>query len=165
MMTTADLADRIRRLEDRAAIADLAIRYCVAIDDSDYAGMVQMYTAKATLGPTVGRQEVVDQLRSIRSTYGRTIHVPEAHLITFTDADHATGIVLSHAELDIQGRTIRCYIRYYDQYERGPDDVWRFADRTLKVAYALPVEDLADSLAAPDPVRWPGTEPAPADAF
>jgi hypothetical protein len=144
---------------------ELAVRYCLAIDDSDYAGMVDLYTTNATLGTTVGGQEVVDTLRSIRSTYGRTIHVPEAHTITFTDDDHATGIVLSHAELDIQAQTVHCYIRYYDDYERGADSAWRFANRTLKVAYAVPVQQLPDSLAATDPVRWPGTEPAPADVF
>ena len=164
-MAVPELAERIRRLEDRAAITELAVRYCLAIDDGDYAGMVDLYTEKATLGETVGRREVVDVLRSIRSGYGRTIHVPEAHTITFADADHASGIVLSHAELDIQGQTIHTYIRYYDDYERGADDVWRFANRTLKVAYALPTGDIAESLPGTHPVRWPGTEPAPADAF
>jgi hypothetical protein len=164
-MAAPELADRIRRLEDRAAITELAVQYCLAIDDSDYAGMVDLYTEKATLGETVGRQEVVDVLRSIRSGYGRTIHVPEAHTITFTDADHATGVVLSHAELDIQGQTIHTFIRYYDDYERGTDGAWRFANRTLKVAYALPTAEIGESLSGTHPVRWPGTEPAPADAF
>ena len=49
-MSAPELADRIRRLEDRAEITELAVRYCLAIDDSDYAGMVDMYTEKATLG-------------------------------------------------------------------------------------------------------------------
>ena len=162
---SAELADRIRRLEDRAAIEDLAVRYCTSIDDGDYAGMVDMYTANATFGPAVGAQQVVDQLRSIRQDYGRTIHVPEAHTVTFVDDDHASGLVLSHAELDIQQQTIHCYIRYYDDYERGPDGAWRFANRTLKVAYALPVQDMPESLTSPTSVRWPGTEPAPADVF
>ncbi len=102
-MSAPGLAERIRRLEDRAEITELAVRYCIAIDDSDYTGLVELYTEKATLGAIVGRQEVVDTLRSIRSTYGRTIHVPEAHTITFADDEHASGIVLSHAELDIAG--------------------------------------------------------------
>jgi hypothetical protein len=164
-MSETGLAERIRRLEDRAEITELAVRYCIAIDDSDYTGLVELYTEKATLGTVVGRQEVVDTLRSIRGTYGRTIHVPEAHTITFADDDHASGIVLSHAELDIAARTVRCYIRYYDTYERGADGAWRFADRALKVAYAVPMDEIGDSLTGERPVRWPGTEPAPADVF
>lgn len=163
--THGDLSARIRRIEDRLAINDLAVRYCVAIDDGDYDGLTEMYTEKATLGETVGRQEVVDVLRSIRADYGRTIHIPEAHTVSFTDDDHATGLVLSHAELDIAHTTVHTFIRYYDDYERGDDGAWRFANRTLKFAYALPFEEMSESLTGVDTVRWPGTPAAPADAF
>src|SRR6266496_6462110 len=109
--TPGDLAERIRRIEDRLAIQDLPVRYCVAIDDGDYDGLAEMYTEKATMGETVGRHEVVDLLRTIRADYGRTIHIPEAHSISFTDDDHATGLVLSHAELDIQQTTVDAHPR------------------------------------------------------
>ena len=161
-MTAPDAEKRIRRIEDRLEIQDLAVRYCIAIDDSDYAGMLPMYTEKARLGEIAGRQEVVDQLRAIRSTYGRTIHTPHGHTVRFVDDDHATGIVLSHAELDIAGQTIHAAIRYYDDYERE-EGVWRFTNRTLKFVYAIPVSELSESLSGDLPLRWPGTEPAPAD--
>jgi len=161
-MTAPDAEKRIRRIEDRLEIQDLAVRYCIAIDDSDYAGMLAMYTQKARLGDIAGRQEVVDQLRAIRSTYGRTIHTPHGHTVRFVDDDHATGIVLSHAELDIAGQTIHAAIRYYDEYERE-EEAWRFANRTLKFAYVVPVRELGESLTSDLPVRWPGAEPAPAD--
>jgi len=164
-MTPRDLPDRVRMIEDRLAIQDLAVRYCVAIDDGDYEGLAEMYTEKATMGETVGRHEVVDLLRTIRADYGRTIHIPEAHSISFTDDDHATGLVLSHAELDIQQTTVHTFIRYYDDYERGDDGAWRFANRTLKFAYAVPFEQMPESLTGVDTVRWPGTSPAPADVF
>jgi hypothetical protein len=164
-MTAGDLAERIQQIEDRAAIADLAVRYCVAIDDGDYDGLLEMYTEKATLGEVVGRYEVVDLLRTIRAGYGRTIHIPEAHTVTLVDPTHATGLVLSHAELDIQQTTVHTYIRYYDEYERGDDGAWRFANRTLKFAYAVPFTQMDESLTGADPVRWPGTDPAPADLF
>jgi hypothetical protein len=122
-----------------------------------------MYTEKATLGEVVGRHEVVEALKSVRSTYGRTIHTPEAHSVTFVDDDHATGLVLSHAELDIGGRTVITAIRYRDDYERGDDGAWRFANRALTFAYALPFAEMGDSLTADLPVRWPGADPAPAD--
>ena len=53
-MTAPDAEKRIRRIEDRLEIQDLAVRYCIAIDDSDYAGMLPMYTEKAGLGE-IGR--------------------------------------------------------------------------------------------------------------
>lgn len=164
-MAAGDLAERIQKIEDRAAIADLAVRYCLAMDDGDYDGLREMYTEKTTMGQIVGRHEVVDMLRTIRAGYGRTIHIPEAHTITLVDDTHATGIVLSHAELDIQHTTVHTYIRYYDDYERGGDGAWRFARRTLKFAYAVPFAQMDESLTGVDPVRWPGTAPAPADAF
>jgi hypothetical protein len=164
-MTSRDLTDRIRIIEDRLAIQDLAVRYCVAIDDGDYDSLTEMYTEKASMGEIVGRHEVVDLLRTIRTDYGRTIHVPEAHTISFTDDDHATGLVLSHAELNIEQTTVHTFIRYYDDYERGDDGAWRFANRTLKFAYALPFDQMPESLTGVDTVRWPGTPAAPADAF
>jgi hypothetical protein len=163
--TLGDLPARIRRIEDRLAIGELAVRYCVAIDDGDYDGLAELYTEKATLGETVGRHEVVDVLRTIRADYGRTIHIPEAHSVTFIDDEHATGLVLSHAELDIAHKTVHTFIRYYDDYERGDDGQWRFANRTLKFAYAVPFEEMHKSLTGVDTVRWPGTPAAPADIF
>src|SRR5271155_967093 len=137
-MTAPDAEKRIRRIEDRLEIQDLAVRYFIAMDDSDYAGVLAMYTEKARLGEIVGRQEVVDLLRAIRSTYGRTIHTSQGHTLRFVDDDRATGVVLSHAELAIAGQTIHAAIRYYDDYEREKG-VWRFANRALKFAYAVPV--------------------------
>jgi len=161
-MTAPDAETRIRFIEDRLEIQDLAVRYFIAIDDSDYAGLLAMYTEKARLGEIAGRQEVVDLLRAIRSTYGRTIHTSHGHTVRFVDDDHATGIMLSHAELDIAGQTIHAAIRYYDDYERE-EGAWRFANRAVKFAYAVPVSELGESLTSDLPVRWPGTEPAPAD--
>ena len=46
-MTAPDAEKRIRRIEDRIEIQDLAVRYCIAIDDSDYDGMLAMYTETA----------------------------------------------------------------------------------------------------------------------
>ena len=42
-----DVARRLRRLEDRAAIHDLVARYALAVDDHDYAALQGMYAADA----------------------------------------------------------------------------------------------------------------------
>jgi hypothetical protein len=101
----------------------------------------------------------------MRVDYGRSLHFPEAHLIEFLDDDHATGILLAHAELDIRHQTIQTALRYEDEYQRDADGAWRFARRDIKVTYAVPVADLAESMTHPLPVRWPGADPAPADEF
>lgn len=164
-MNTEEQAARIQRIEDRFAIQDLVIRYCMATDAGDRDTLLGLFSENARMGQLASGPAVVDMLHSVRSAYGRTIHTPEAHLVEFTDDDHATGVVLAHAELDIQGRSVHTAIRYYDTYERGDDGQWRFAERALKFAYALPVEEMADSLTGDKTIRWPGTDPASADEF
>jgi len=161
----ADLAHRVQRLDDRFAIQDLAIRYCIATDAGDRDALRALFTDEATLAGISGGDKVVDMLHSVRSAYGRTIHTPDAHLVEFVDDDHATGVILARAELDIQKRSVHSAIRYYDEYTRCSDGAWRFSSRTLKFAYAVPVEELPESLTGENTVRWPGTEPAPADDF
>lgn len=161
-MTLTDVSERLRELDDRHQLRDLTVRYCLAIDDSDWAGLLDMFTAEAQFGDTRGRENVVELLRSIRSTYGRTIHTANGQTLRLLDADHASAIVPSHAELDIQGQTVLCAMRYYDDYERE-DGTWRFARRSVKFSYALPFTEMSGALTDPLPVRWPGTAPAAAD--
>lgn len=163
MPPTSDIEERIQRAEDRFAIQDLAIRFMLAIDAGDSPRLVDMFTEKAVFADAVGGEQIVALLESMRVDYGRSLHFPEAHLIQFVDADHATGVVLAHAELDIRGQTIHTALRYEDEYECDTDRAWRFASRDIKVTYAVPVTELAESMTDPLPVRWPGAQPAPAD--
>jgi hypothetical protein len=163
-MDITDLARTVRRLQDRQELRDLTLRYCRAIDDSDWTALRELFTDRAEVAGAAGGDETVELLRSIRSTYGRTIHTPHGQLVEFTDDDHATGMVPSHAELDIKGETVVCAIRYYDDYVREAAG-WRFARRQLKFMYALPWQRMADALVDQQPVHWPGTEPAPPDRF
>lgn len=162
-MTSAGLEQRIQSIEDRLAIQDLVVRYCLSVDDNDYAALHEMFTDKATMAGEVGAGAIVGRLESIRSGYGRTIHAPVAMTITRLDEGHAAGIVMTRAELAIQGRSVHTAIRYYDDYERGGDGRWRFAARALKFSYALPAEELGESMTGVNTIRWPGTEPMPAD--
>jgi hypothetical protein len=155
-MDGTDPARELRRLQDRQELRDLSLRYCLAIDDSDWDALRALY------GP--GRDETVDQLRSIRSTYGRTIHTAHGQLVEFTDDDHATGIVPAHAELDIAGETVICAMRYYDDYVREAGG-WRFAQRQIKFSYALPWARMDGALTGDLPVHWPGTSAAAPDRF
>ena len=165
MSSSSELEERIRRAEDRFAIHDLAIRFMLAIDAGDYPRLAEMFTEKAVFADAVGGDQIAALLESMRADYGRSLHFPEAQLVEFVDDEHATGVVLAHAEVDIRGRTIQTALRYEDEYERDGDGTWRFAGRDIKVTYALPVTDLAESMTDPLPVRWPGADPAPADGL
>jgi hypothetical protein len=163
-MDITDLARTLRRLEDRQELRDLTLRYCRAIDDSDWTALRGLFADQAEVHGAPGGDETVDQLRSIRSTYGRTIHTAHGQLVEFTDDDHATGLVSAHAELDIKGETVVCAMRYYDDYVREAAG-WRFARRQIKVVYALPWPRMAGALTEELPVHWPGTDAAPPDRF
>jgi len=163
-MDDTDLAHAVRRLQDRQELRDLTLRYCRAIDDSDWPALRELFTDRAEVAGATGGDETVERLRSVRSTYGRTIHTAHGQLVEFADDDHATGMVPSHAELDIKGETVVCAMRYYDDYVRGADG-WRFARRQILFTYALPWPRLAGALTGERPVHWPGTEAAPPDPF
>jgi SnoaL-like domain len=163
-MDIDELARALRRLQDRQELRDLTLRYCRAIDDSDWDALRALFADRAGIAEAPGGDETVDQLRAIRSTYGRTIHTAHGQLVEFTDDDHATGMVPAHAELDIQGETVICAMRYHDDYVREADG-WRFARRQIKFAYALPWPRMDGALTGDLPVHWPGTQAAPADRF
>jgi hypothetical protein len=159
-----DIAQRLRRIESRLELQDLVFRYNQAIDERDWDALRFLYAEQARLGRVVGRDNVVSAVRSERETFGRTVHVAHGQLLDFDDDERARGLVVAHAELDIGGHLIVCHIRYHDSYVHE-DSAWRFADRSLKFRYALPWDQMADSLTAPRPVRWPGTELAASDEF
>ena len=161
-MDSDDLGCRVRRLEDRAELRELADRYCLAVDDSDWDALLGLFAADAEMAGQVGPRDVVNVLRSIRSGYGRTIHTALAQVLVFTDDDHASGIVPSRGELAIAGQTVLCAMRYLDDYVRV-DGGWRFARRVLRFNYALPWAAMAEAMTGDLPVAWPGADPLPAD--
>jgi hypothetical protein len=160
----ADLAQTVRRLADHQELRDLTLRYCRAMDDSDWPALRDLFADRAEVPGAETGDETVARLRSVRSTYGRTIHTPHGQLVEFADDDHATGLVPAHAELAVQGQTVVCAMRYYDDYVRV-DGRWRFARRQIKFVYALPWADMAGALTDEFPVRRPGTEAARPDPF
>jgi hypothetical protein len=153
-MNSDDLPRRIRRLEDRAELRELADRYCLAIDDCDWDALLELFAADASMAGQTGPGGVVGVLRSIRSGYGRTIHSALTQTLEFADDDHASGVVPSRGELAIAGQTVLCAMRYLDDYVRV-DGKWRFA--------ALPWAAMAQAMTGDLPIAWPGTDPLPSD--
>ncbi|HEY1972240.1 MAG TPA: nuclear transport factor 2 family protein [Pseudonocardia sp.] len=170
-MSSPDLTGRIRRLEDRAALEDLVIRYFVAADDDDtetlaatFAPDAEFFAGGACCGS--GRAAVVAFIRDDRRNMGVTVHTQNYTLLTFDSDDgpddRASGIVGVHLELARGGSTVYGAARYYDNYvrtERG----WCFARREIKMIHLGDWREVATSLTSDLRVRWPGRDPAPAD--
>lgn len=163
----SELDDRVRRIEDRLAIAELQARYTIFIDNHDLGEVAGLFAADARfrsadgIMAAVGRQAVCDQFRGRFTALGFGFHVTHDHLVELVDADHAWGVVSAHAEVVRNGQPMIAAIRYHDIYVRE-DGAWRFADRELRFFYYLPVSEYVDALPRRDRMRAYG-DARPAD--
>ena len=163
----SDLETRVRRLEDRAEIEDLVLKYFLAADDDDWAALGATFAENGSFsaGAFPGgddRESVVKFIQADRQNMGVTVHTQNTTLLTFTDDDHASGVVGAHLELARGGTTVYGAVRYYDTYERTPDG-WKIATREMAIIHVGPWDQVGTSLTTPNRARWPGAEPAPAD--
>ncbi|GAB3980837.1 hypothetical protein GCM10029978_079960 [Actinoallomurus acanthiterrae] len=142
------IEERLRRVESRLALQELAARYCLAIDDRDYTALAALFHAEAVMpigGREVhGRAAVVDALRERRGE-GRSAHTPDAYVLHELGEDHATGTVLAHVEMGVGDTTHFGALRYADRYVRQGDD-WLFLRREMTVIHMGPWPDVARSL-------------------
>lgn len=159
------LRTRLGRLEDRAEIADLVARYGRAVDDHDWATLAGLYTPDASFegasGRVSGRAAVLDYYRAATANHQVSYHYPHSHEITIESEDHATGIVCAHAELAIDGDTVCVALRYEDDYRRV-EGRWCFRERASRRLYAMRLDELPTGMADRLRIRYPGTEPRPA---
>jgi ketosteroid isomerase-like protein len=171
-MTDTDattLQRRIARLEDRAAIADLAVLYGFVMDERDIDGIRRIFCEDATLRSqdgvfaATGIDEIVKTYQGRFDALGPTNHVSHGHVIRLddTDPDVATGLLASHAEVIRDGKPMVVALRYKDSYRRTHTG-WRFADRLMSYMYYVDVRDYADALGDPNRVRAYGDR-RPAD--
>jgi uncharacterized protein (TIGR02246 family) len=134
---------RLRAIEDRTAIADLAYEYARLVDANEPEQVAALFTEDACVdygaglgGPQHGREAVVRLLGALRA-FERTHHHIANHQIRFDGPDHATGIayviawhLLPEARAKGRARTAVAYGRYEDEYVRT-DAGWRFAARRI----------------------------------
>lgn len=165
-MSGDEVADRLRRLEDRAQISDLVSRYARVVDDRDTGALADLFAAGAVFesrsGRIAGRERIVAFFAQRFATRGPSFHTPHGFELQFTGDGRAEGVVTGHAEQAIDGATYWIGMRYRDEYVTE-DGTWRFSRRHAQFVYALPLSELATALAAPDRVRWPGAPPTSAD--
>jgi ketosteroid isomerase-like protein len=162
-----DLEARIARLEAESAIRQLIARYCFSIDDRRVAEIAALFTADAVVTSADGvmNAEGVD---AIMAQYAARFAVlgPGAHYmhdirLDFQDADHATGLVSGHAELERNATMMVTALRYHDAYRRT-DAGWRIARRQINFLYYVDVADYPGIMLHKDRNRAYAT-PKPAD--
>jgi uncharacterized protein (TIGR02246 family) len=163
----ASLEDRIRKLEDRAALQDLVADYFKATDDDDYATLADCFTKDASFVASGfegggGRDGIIAFLKFARSGMGQTVHTPNYVQLTFKDDDHASGVVGAHLELGMGDQTVYAAVRYLDSYARV-EGRWQISSREMKAVHVSSWADVGTSLSTPLNVRWPGAEPGMSD--
>ena len=173
MSPSAELKKRIRRLEDRVEIGELIARYGLVMDNRDMEGMPALFTRDVVFRSLDGVMNVqgvdaaVAMFRSRFEVLGPSNHFTHDRIIEFDDQDpdRASGIVLSHAEMNRLGTAMLTAIRYSDTYRREPGG-WRFSERVLAFMYYVPTREYLDALgpglalrnrayATPQPADWP----------
>jgi uncharacterized protein (TIGR02246 family) len=162
-----DIEARITRLEDRAAINDLVVRYFLAADGDDLAGVADSFTEDAIFSSSgvkggEGRDGIVAFIGAARQQMGLTIHTPNYVQVTFDGPGHARGLVGAHLELVIGGTAVYGAVRYVDSYIRQ-GDVWRISNRDMRTIHMAPWLSVGEAFASKEPVRWPGAPAGPSD--
>lgn len=153
MSTWADLERRIRRLEDRDSICELIARYGLVMDDRDMENMNSLFTADVVVRSidgvmnSTGREAAVELFRGRFKVLGPSNHFSHDKIIRFDEADpdRATGLVLSHAEMNRKGQAMITAIRYQDAYRREQGQ-WRFSERVLQFFYYVPAAQYLEAL-------------------
>jgi hypothetical protein len=150
----AAITQRIARLEARVQIRELVARYCFTIDARDIEGIGQCFTRGGSFRSldgvmnAAGRDAVVAQFHGRFAVLGPSNHFTHDHVIEFEegDAERATGIVNSHAEVVRNDEPMLASLRYHDEY-RVESGRWRFHVRTLAFFYYLRPTDYRTALA------------------
>lgn len=167
----SELLRRLDRLESRHQIAELVGDYARACDDHDIDRLAEIFTEDGCIdSPThllsaQGRQGIRETFFKRYRIRGPSYHWTHDHRVSFDehDPDLATGLVLGHAETSPGQEVSIAALRYSDVYRRE-QGVWRFARRTVRFLYYVPVRDYPGVLASQDRItvagkRLPGDYP------
>jgi hypothetical protein len=165
-----DLEARLRRLEDRAEIEELAVRYGFAVDDRDYPALRALFAPDGCLSTQAGavKGQGVDAVMAYFDGHlpnlGPSNHFVHGHVVDFDpdDSDRATGMVASHAELWRNGVPMITAMRYLDTYRRV-DGRWRFHQRTQSYMYFVDVREYPETLGSRLRIRTVKDQPQAAD--
>ena len=153
-------------VEDKLDLQELIARYSLARDDQDMHSLLDCFVDDAVFvrrgRDVVGREALHEFYLQSMQRYDLTTHTNHAQVLEAVNDDAVDGVVTGHAELVLTGRLLVASYRYRDTYRRT-EAGWKFASRQLNFFYVMPVEELSRGFADVNRVRWPDTEPAPAD--
>lgn len=150
------LARRVERLEAIEEIRMLAAKYSLSLDMRDLDAHVNLFAPDIRVGrDRVGRAHLkawVDA--TLRHQFTGTSHHVGGHVIEFTDADHAHGVVYSKNEHETGAAWVIMQMLYWDDYERIAG-CWYFRRRLPCYWYAT---DLNEPPVGERKMRWPDRE-------
>jgi hypothetical protein len=94
-----------------------------------------------------GDEAITALFRGRFKVLGPSNHFSHDRVLTFDEADpdRASGLVLSHAEMNRLGQPMVAAIRYHDEYRRY-EGRWRFSERVLSFFYYVPAAQYLDAL-------------------
>jgi hypothetical protein len=138
------LEQRVQRLEDRAAIAELRAAYCYRIDDGDWEGWLDLFSPDATvdfglLGTYKGREE----LQAFTDRDDASLF--SAHMahnpVLEVDGDEANGKWYFEVPLVFaDGEAGWAQGRYRERYRRIERE-WKFARLKARFDYSVSYEE------------------------
>ena len=133
----------------------MASRYAVALNHRNLDALVELFVADVRVGrDDVGRESLKQNMAAQLRDGHRTILQVSNHVIDVVDADHATGIVGTRAEIERGDEWVIQVIEYHDTYERR-DGRWLFVRRRHHLWYG------ADMLTRPNVLpeaNWPKSQ-------
>jgi len=152
----AALLARIDRLESLDEIRQLAAKYSLALDMRNLDAMAGLFPADIRVGKgQQGREALRRWLDdTMRHQFTGTSHHIGNHIIEFSDADHAHGVVYSKNEHETGDEWVIMQMMYIDDYERVGGQ-WFFRRRLPLYWYAV---DLNKPPIGENKMRWPGRE-------
>jgi hypothetical protein len=148
----SDVTELIEQLWAHEQIRQLAAHYAVAIDSRDLDALVALFVDDVRVGrDTRGREALKVSFDASLRAIGVSMLNVGTHAIDLVDADHATGSVYCHGQIQDGDRWIHQSILYRDTYERR-DGVWYFVRRIHELWYGLEVDP---NPLDQEPANWP----------
>jgi hypothetical protein len=152
---------RLRRLEDKDEIRELAISYGIYVDGRDAPRLRALFTDDARFRTangvfdSQGGDNLVALLVGREDVAKASLHVQHGHVIDLDadNPDRATGMVYTHAEVVLHAKKMNVSaLRYDDEYHRI-DGQWRFAERCIKFFYRVNAANFVEEVTSDTPVQ------------
>lgn len=142
-MDDATIESRIRKLEDRDAIRDLARRYAHCVWQKDVEGAIELFTDDGEMD--TGERDVIRGKDALLATYrsmvGDAQFQPFVHNhVVEVLGDNATGTCYLDLRSISEGRSM-IGSGYYEDHYRRVGEVWKFRSRKLVLSYLVPLAE------------------------